>query len=56
MGAIEEPLPYYYYPRVAGLAATSESSWAFRTLTACWKRLPLGVAQVLGGHLYKHLG
>jgi CelD/BcsL family acetyltransferase involved in cellulose biosynthesis len=55
-GAIQQPLPYYYYPRVAGLAATSESSWAFRTLTACWKRLPLPMAQTLGGYLYKHLG
>jgi CelD/BcsL family acetyltransferase involved in cellulose biosynthesis len=55
-GAIEEPLPYYYYPRVAGPAATSENSQVYRTLTACWKRLPLTVAQPLGGYLYKHLG
>ena len=51
-----EPLPYYYYPDVAGLAATSESSWKFRLLTACWKQLPLAVAGPLGGRLYKHLG
>lgn len=55
-GAIKEPLPYYYYPHIAGLAATPESSRKFRLLTACWKRLPLSVAGKLGAHLYKHLG
>lgn len=55
-GAIKEPLPYYYYPHMAGLATTSESSWKFRLLTTCWKRLPLQVAGPLGGYLYKHLG
>jgi FemAB-related protein (PEP-CTERM system-associated) len=54
-GAIKEPLPYYYYPHTAGLAATSENSWKFRLLTNCWRRLPLQVAGPLGGHLYKHL-
>src|SRR5579863_1616306 len=55
-GAIQEPLPYYYYPHVAGLASTSEDSWKFRMLTSCWRRLPLPIAGVLGGYLYKHLG
>lgn len=55
-GAVKEPLPYYYYPHIAGLAATSESSWKSRLLTASWKRLPLAVAKPLGGYLYKHLG
>jgi FemAB-related protein (PEP-CTERM system-associated) len=55
-GATPEPLPYYYYPTVAGLAATSEQSWRYRSMTACWRRLPLPVAEFLGGRLYKHLG
>ena len=55
-GAIQEPLPYYYYPHVEGLASTSEQSLKFRMLTTCWKRLPLRVAAPLGGYLYKHLG
>ncbi len=55
-GAIKEPLPYYYYPHIAGLASTAESSLKFRLLTSCWKRLPLPVAGLLGGSLYKHLG
>lgn len=55
-GAIKEPLPYYYYPHMAGLASTSETSWKFRLLTSCWKRLPLQVAGPLGGYFYKHLG
>ena len=55
-GAIKEPLPYYYFPHVAGLASTSESSWKYRLLTSCWKRLPLPLAGSLGGYLYKHLG
>ena len=55
-GTIKEPLPYYYYPQMAGLASTSENSWKFRLLTSCWKKLPLAVAGPLGGYLYKHLG
>ncbi|HVB23702.1 MAG TPA: GNAT family N-acetyltransferase [Ktedonobacteraceae bacterium] len=55
-GAIQTPLPYYYYPRIDGLAATSERSRKFRLLTACWRKLPLQVAGPLGGHLYRHLG
>ncbi|MGO8948461.1 MAG: lipid II:glycine glycyltransferase FemX [Ktedonobacterales bacterium] len=55
-GASAEALPYYYSPRVAGLASTSESSRKYQLLTACWKRLPLPVASTLGGMLYKHLG
>jgi FemAB-related protein (PEP-CTERM system-associated) len=55
-GAVEEPLPYYYWPRVAGLATTEEQSWKFRLLTNVWRRLPLAVAGPLGGALYRHLG
>ena len=55
-GAIMEPLAYYYYPRMAGLVATSEKSWKYRLLTGCWRRLPLQVAAPLGDYLYKHLG
>jgi FemAB-related protein (PEP-CTERM system-associated) len=55
-GAAREPLAYYYYPQVDGLASTSEHSWKFRLLTACWRQLPLHVAEPLGGRLYKHLG
>jgi FemAB-related protein (PEP-CTERM system-associated) len=55
-GAVEEPLPYYYYPQRAGLVATSESSQKFRLFTTCWRQLPLAIAGPLGGYLYKHLG
>jgi FemAB-related protein (PEP-CTERM system-associated) len=55
-GAIKEPLPYYYYPRTAGLASTSESSWKYRLLTSTWKKLPLALSAPLGGFLYRHLG
>jgi len=55
-GAVQEPLPYYYYPQTAGLASTSESSWKYRLLTNNWRRLPLPVAGRLGGYVYKHLG
>jgi CelD/BcsL family acetyltransferase involved in cellulose biosynthesis len=55
VGAVEEPLTYYYHPHVAGLAATAEGSWQYRALTAGWKRLPLPVAASLGGRLYKYL-
>jgi CelD/BcsL family acetyltransferase involved in cellulose biosynthesis len=55
-GAVQEPLPYYYYPRVAGLAATTERSWKYHLLTTCWKRLPLALAESMGSRLYRHLG
>jgi FemAB-related protein (PEP-CTERM system-associated) len=55
-GAVEEPLPYYYYPHTAGLASTSESSRKFRLLTTTWRKLPLSVTAPLGGWLYKHMG
>lgn len=55
-GAIEEPLPYYYYPRTAGLASTSESSHKFRLFTTAWRKLPLVVTAPLGTWLYKHMG
>lgn len=56
LGADKEPLPYYYYPQVAGLAATSESSLKYRLLTTCWRQLPLSITGPLGGILHKHLG
>lgn len=55
-GASQEALPYYYYPQMQGLAATSESSRTYHLLTTCWKRLPLQIAGPLGGYLYRHLG
>jgi FemAB-related protein (PEP-CTERM system-associated) len=55
-GAIQEPLPYYYYPATAGLVATSEQSRKFRLLTSCWRHLPIKIAGPLGGRLYRHLG
>lgn len=55
-GASPEPLTYYYYPALRGLATTSEHSWKFRLATSCWRRLPLPVAGALGGRLYRHLG
>ncbi|WIG59176.1 MAG: hypothetical protein OJF49_001923 [Ktedonobacterales bacterium] len=55
-GAVEEPLSYYYYPQMQGLATTSERSWKYQLATSCWRRLPLPVAERVGGSLYKHLG
>lgn len=55
-GADMEPLPYYYYPHIDGLAATPEHSRKFQLLTSCWRKLPLQVSGPLGGMLYKHLG
>lgn len=55
-GAIKEPLPYYYYPKIAGLASTSEQSWKFHLLTSCWRKLPLSISGPLGSKLYKHMG
>lgn len=55
-GATKEPLPYYYYPHIAGLASTPEDSWKFRVLTSCWRRLSLSISGPLGGYLYRHMG
>jgi GNAT acetyltransferase-like protein len=50
-GAVEEPLPYYYAPEVAGLASTSEENWKYRALTACWRRGICGISYREGcGH------
>jgi hypothetical protein len=54
--AVEEPLPYYYYPGKAGFAATSEDSWKYKMLTSCWRRFPLSLSGPLGGYFYRHLG
>jgi FemAB-related protein (PEP-CTERM system-associated) len=54
-GAVQEPLPYYYYPHTAGLASTSENSRKFRLLTSTWRKLPLAVTAPLGAWLYKHM-
>lgn len=56
LGANKEPLPYYYYPQVTGLAATPESGLKYRLLTTCWRQLPLSITGPLGGYLHKHLG
>lgn len=55
-GACEQASPYYYYPAMAGLASTSESSRKYQLLTRCWRRLPLQISAPLGGYLYRHLG
>jgi CelD/BcsL family acetyltransferase involved in cellulose biosynthesis len=55
-GAVEQASPYYYFPALAGLASTSESSRSYQLLTRCWRRLPLQISAPLGGYLYRHLG
>jgi hypothetical protein len=54
--SVEEPIPYYYYPSIRGLAATPETSLKYQFLTSCWRTLPLQISGPLGGHLYRHLG
>lgn len=54
--AVEEPMPYYYYPAVRGLASTPEASPKYRLLTRCWRTLPLCISGPLGARLYRHLG
>ncbi|HEY0756467.1 MAG TPA: GNAT family N-acetyltransferase [Ktedonobacteraceae bacterium] len=55
-GAIEEALPYYYYPAPRGLVSTDEQSLKYRVLTRCWRMLPLQISGPLGGFIYRHLG
>lgn len=55
-GTVELDLPYYYSPAIAGLASTSETSRKYELLTSCWRKLPLSIAEPLGGRLYRHLG
>jgi lipid II:glycine glycyltransferase (peptidoglycan interpeptide bridge formation enzyme) len=54
-GAIQEPLPYYYYPAAAGLVATSGESRKRHFLSSCWKHLPVAITGPLGGRLYRHM-
>ncbi len=55
-GAQQEEMPYYYYPRMNGLAAESENSRKVQFIRNSWRKLPLQVSGPLGGFLYKHLG
>jgi hypothetical protein len=52
---VSKPLPYYYYSRVAGVVSTYERSRAYQVLTDLWRRLPLPVAERLGGSIYPHM-
>ncbi len=54
-GAVSAPLRYYYFPQVAGLGAAAEDSPRLRAARALWRRLPLPVARVVGGLLYRAL-
>jgi CelD/BcsL family acetyltransferase involved in cellulose biosynthesis len=54
-GAVPAPLPHYYFPRVAGVGAASEESSPMRAVRAVWRHLPLPVARVVGGLVYRVL-
>ncbi|HVN87105.1 MAG TPA: GNAT family N-acetyltransferase [Candidatus Binatia bacterium] len=54
-GAQPTPLPHYYFPCVAGVAAESEDSVRLRAVRAVWRRLPLPVTRVIGGFVYRAL-
>jgi CelD/BcsL family acetyltransferase involved in cellulose biosynthesis len=54
-GAIAAPLPYSYFPRVAGVGAESEESPRMQALRAVWRRLPLPVARVASAVVYRSL-
>jgi CelD/BcsL family acetyltransferase involved in cellulose biosynthesis len=54
-GASADPLPHFYFPRVAGVGAEAEDSRRVRLARAVWRCLPLPVARVVGGLLYRAL-
>ncbi|MBI4516431.1 MAG: GNAT family N-acetyltransferase [Deltaproteobacteria bacterium] len=54
-GAVAQPLPYYYFPRVTGVGAQSEDSARLRAIRAVWRHLPLAVTRWLGGWMYRVL-
>ena len=55
-GAKTFPLPYYYYPKVKGVASKDEKNTLFRIYTGLWKSLPLIIIKRLGPVIYKHIG
>ncbi|MFO7535134.1 MAG: GNAT family N-acetyltransferase [Kiritimatiellia bacterium] len=48
--------PYYYYPGIAGMMAVEQNDFKSRAIRYLYSRTPLGVAQLLGKGLYRHLG
>ena len=55
-GMKEIVIPYYYYPKIKGITSIEEKSIRYRLMTGIWRRVPMPLAKIAGGTLYKHLG
>lgn len=55
-GAQEIDLPYYYWPKIKGAAATKERDMRYRIVSSVLKRTPASILKITGNLFYKHLG
>jgi hypothetical protein len=55
VGAIAEPLPYSFYPRVPARVSPEVLTGTGRFVAKVWTRMPIVATRVLGGAIYRFL-
>jgi lipid II:glycine glycyltransferase (peptidoglycan interpeptide bridge formation enzyme) len=55
LGAIAEPLPYSFYPRVPARVSPEVLTGTGRFVAKIWTRMPIVATRVLGGAIYRFL-
>jgi hypothetical protein len=55
LGAIAEPLPYSFYPRVPARVSPEVLTGTGRLVAKVWTRMPIVATRVLGGAIYRFL-
>jgi hypothetical protein len=55
LGAIAEPLPYSFYPRVPARVSPEVLTGTDRFVAKVWTRMPTAATRVLGGVIYRFL-
>ena len=55
LGAIAEPLPYSFYPRVPARVSPEVLAGTDRFVAKVWTRMPIVATRVLGGAIYRFL-
>ena len=55
-GTEEHEIPYLYFPAIKGITSIEEESIKYRLVTTMGRKMPLSLAKIWGGFLYKHWG
>ncbi len=55
LGAVAEPLPYSFYPRVPASVSPEMLTGTGRFVSKVWARLPIVATKILGGAIYRFL-